>query len=71
MDKEHGHDKPVVVRYYGDSRRDAMLRRNVSSGKVSAHLLRGQKPDIPELPETKLPDKRIFMTTVSDGSTTI
>ena len=72
MDREQGRDKPVVVRFYGDSRRDAMARhgRVVSAGRLSGHLMKGHKPDIPDLPD-QYADKKVFMTTVSDGSTTI
>ena len=77
-DKEIGHDKPVVLRYYGDSRREIMQKYGgVHSQRPLVHMKSApqlkEKLSLMEIPSTEHNDngKKLFMTTVADGSTIV
>ena len=74
-DAEIGHDKPVVVRYYGDSKRGVMQKYGMHAQRPlvrSAPQLK-EKLSRMEIPATDMNDegKKLFMTTVADGSTIV
>ncbi|CAK8689010.1 unnamed protein product [Clavelina lepadiformis] len=80
--KSNGCDKPMMIRNYGDSRRDTLLKLyrkgNESDGRagaVSAGLLPGRKsggvPKIPQLSKMDSAEKEKFMVQLPDGSITV
>lgn len=79
MKEEHeqGYDRPITLRYYGDSRKEQLdkYKRSMSSGanvitNRSAPVWKGEKPRIPAM-EQKQKGKTVFLATTSDGSTTV
>ncbi|XP_078484820.1 uncharacterized protein LOC100175408 isoform X1 [Ciona intestinalis] len=79
--KATGNDKALLIRYYGDSRRDTLMklyRKSDNEGKSSAlppGLLGGRKPtNIPKIPQlSKIDDSKRerFLVQVPDGSLTV
>ena len=78
MKEEHeqGCDRPITLRYYGDSRKEQLdkYKRSMSCGGTytnrSGPVWKGEKPRIPTL-EQRTKGKTVFMATTSDGSTTV
>ena len=74
-DAEIGHDKPVVVRYYGDSKREIKQKYSIHAQRplVRSTPQLKEKLSRMEVPETDMNDegKKLFMTTVADGSTIV
>ncbi|KAK6175783.1 hypothetical protein SNE40_014175 [Patella caerulea] len=67
--KEQGYDKPVQVRYYGDSRMETLIKYRKSPVKQELNpALHGQKPCIPSLLDDKNEDKKLMLSGHSDGT---
>lgn len=71
--KKKGCDKPTIIRYYGDSRRDTLMKLYRKSNESEALQLRRAStvPKIPQLSKMDNSQREKFMVQLPDGSTTI
>ena len=79
-DYEIGADYSIILRFYGDSRKEQMGNYNRSSSggsttdvsKRNAAVWKGEKPRIPSMDiYGKHKGKAIFQAAISDGSSTV
>ncbi|XP_048257382.1 uncharacterized protein LOC124136360 isoform X1 [Haliotis rufescens] len=67
---EIGFDKPAQVRYYGDTRKETLLKYRKSPVKPSINpAVRGQKPRIPHMYDDRNEGKQLMLTSHVDGTT--
>ncbi|XP_053377067.1 uncharacterized protein LOC123530542 isoform X4 [Mercenaria mercenaria] len=69
---DQGFDKPVIVRYYGDAKRETLLKYRKSPNKMSP--IPGNKPYKPKIPsisDEKNEGKKLMQASHIDGSTVI
>lgn len=69
---EQGYDKPVIVRYYGDTKKETLLKYRKSPNK----LLPNQgnkvfKPKVPSIIDERNEGKKLMQASHIDGSTVI
>ena len=72
-DKQNGLDKPVQVRYYGDTRKETLLRYRKSPVKQTPNpALKGQKPRIPRMyNDDRDEGKTLCVTSHLDGTSVV
>lgn len=69
---EQGYDKPVIVRYYGDAKRETLLKYRKSPNKMSPSVvIRAGKPRIPSITDEKNEGKKLMQVSHVDGSTVL
>ncbi|KAK7484126.1 hypothetical protein BaRGS_00024615 [Batillaria attramentaria] len=70
QEKEMGYDQPVQVRYYGDSRKETLLKYRKSPVKPSINpAVKGGKPKIPNMYDDNNEGKQLMLTSHLDGTT--
>ncbi|XP_052781293.1 uncharacterized protein LOC128217895 isoform X3 [Mya arenaria] len=66
---EQGHDKPVVLRYYGDAKKETLLKYRKSPSKSGQSIVhRGGKPKIPTIVDERNEGKKLMHAQHIDGS---
>ena len=73
-DGKKGFDKDFVpcVRYYGDSKKEAMLKyRKKSPVKTSSSVARGGKPNVPPVFDERMEGKHLLQTIHTDGTSCV
>ncbi|KAL4226564.1 hypothetical protein ACF0H5_014549 [Mactra antiquata] len=71
-DLDQGHDKPVVVRYYGDTKRETLLKYRKSPSKMcQSPVFRGGKPKVPTIIDERNEGKKLMQAQHIDGTTVI
>lgn len=69
---DQGFDKPVVVRYYGDTKKETLLKYRKSPTKCSANpVYRGGKPRIPSIIDERNEGRRPMQASHIDGTSVI
>lgn len=69
---ELGYDKAVVVRYYGDTRKETILKFRKSPLKSTPSTVhKGGKPHIPSITDERNEGKKLMQASHIDGSTII
>lgn len=70
QEKEMGYDQPVQVRYYGDTRKETLLKYRKSPVKPSVNpAIKGGKPKIPSMYDDNNEGKQLMLTSHLDGTT--
>nr|XP_039260147.1 uncharacterized protein LOC120336523 isoform X2 [Styela clava] len=71
--RKKGCDKPTIIRYYGDSRRDTLMKLYRKSNESESLQLRRAStvPKIPQLSKIDNAQREKFMVQLPDASTTI
>lgn len=71
-DLEQGYDKPVLVRFYGDTKKETLLKYRKSPSKSSANpVYRGGKPKIPCIIDERNEGRKLMQTGHIDGTTVV
>jgi hypothetical protein len=69
---DQGYDKPVVIRYYGDTKREILLKYRKSPGKLTPPLTNKViKPKIPSIVDERNDGKKLMQAQHIDGSTVV
>lgn len=67
-----GYDKDVHVRFYGDAKKEAMLKYRRSPVKTSVNpIYKGGKPRIPPVFDERHEGKELLQATHQDGSSVV
>ncbi|XP_033120343.1 uncharacterized protein LOC117119619 [Anneissia japonica] len=70
--KELGYDKPLVNRYYGDTRRENIMKYTSKKASASKQNLQGtSKLPLPKLPQMVHDSRPKFYTSLPDGCATV
>lgn len=71
-DSDKGHDKEVLVRYYGDYKKEVLLkyRKNPVKPQINPIFKTG-KPKIPPLHEERNQGKKLLQATHQDGTSVV
>ena len=70
QEKVMGYDQPVQVRYYGDTRKETLLKYRKSPIKPTINpAIRGGKPRIPSMYDDQNEGKQLMLTGHLDGTT--
>lgn len=68
-DLDEGKDKPVVVRYYGDHKKEVLLKYRKSPVKTDSPVLgKSGKIRIPIIGDDRNEGKQLIQATVHDGT---
>lgn len=67
-DLDEGKDKPVVVRYYGDAKKEAMNKYRKSPVKIESPVGKGGKIRIPNIGDDRNEGKQLMQATIHDGT---
>ena len=71
---DQGYDKPVVVRYYGDTKKETLLKYRkspVKSSQAPSPVYKGGKPRIPSIIDERNEGKKLMEASHIDGSSVI
>ena len=70
QEKDMGYDQPVQVRYYGDTRKETLLKYRKSPIKPTVNpTTKGGKPKIPSMYDDQNEGKQLMLTGHLDGTT--
>jgi hypothetical protein len=70
QEKDMGYDQPVQVRYYGDTRKEALLKYRKSPVKQQVSpVSKGGKPKIPSIYDDRDEGKQLMVSGHLDGTT--
>lgn len=71
-DSDRGHDKEVLVRYYGDYKKEVLLKYRKTPAKPQINsLFKTGKPKIPPLHEERNQGKKLLQATHQDGTSVV
>lgn len=71
-DSDRGHDKEVLVRYYGDYKKEVLLKYRKTPAKPQINsLFKTGKPRIPPLHEERNQGKKLLQATHQDGTSVV
>lgn len=71
-DIDQGFDKPAVVRYYGDTKKETLLKYRKSPSKLSANpVYRGGKPKIPSIIDERNEGRKLMQASHVDGTSVV
>ncbi|XP_052285555.1 uncharacterized protein LOC127881598 isoform X2 [Dreissena polymorpha] len=69
---DQGNDKPVFVRYYGDTKKETLLKYRKSPVKSSVNpISRGGKPKIPSISDERNEGRKLMQAQHNDGTTVV
>ena len=69
---DQGYDKPAVVRYYGDTRKETVLKfRKSPLISTPSNVHKGGMPRIPTISDERNEGKKLMQASHIDGSTVI
>jgi hypothetical protein len=67
-DLDEGKDKPVVVRYYGDAKKEAINKYRKSPVKIESPVGKCGKIRIPIIGDDRNEGKQLMQATIHDGT---
>lgn len=71
-DTDQGYDKPVIVRHYGDTKRETLLKYRKSPNKMCQSAVhRGGKPKVPSIIDERNEGKKLMQASHIDGTTVV
>ncbi|XP_078341968.1 uncharacterized protein LOC111107827 isoform X2 [Crassostrea virginica] len=71
-DSDRGHDKEVLVRYYGDYKKEVLLKYRKTPAKPQINpIFKTGKPKIPPLHEERNQGKKLLQATHQDGTSVV